>query len=449
MLLTAEEARRITDRLLGMVKADDAAVGVTSQMNSNLRFAANTLQTSGRIETVTARMTVWIDRRRGGSSTTDLSETSLRQMVEQAHELARLSPLDREYMPTLGPQKYEPTRRYVEETATLSLADRARAVDEALTASEKARVISAGFHQAQATASADATKNGNFSYERSTIASLGMTARTPDGAGSGYFLRSHNDVRRVDTRLVYREAIRRAQESRGARTIDAGVYPVILEAQAVADLISGFSLNFDARSAEEGRSAFSAPGGKTKVGEQVFDERISILSDPWREDLPGSQATASGVPSRVVYLVRTGVLETLSYSRYWAERQKRQPTPGPVNRIIQASGRPATVQEMTQSADRALLVTRFWYIRSVDPRTATLTGLTRDGVWWIDKGKIAYPVRNLRFNQSMIRMLAPGNVEMVGAPERVGASEDQGSSAGMMPALKLRAFTFSSQSEAV
>ena len=139
-------------------------------------------------------------------------------MVEQAQELARLAPVDREYMPTLGPQKYEPTRRYVEETATLSLADRARAVDEALAASEKAKVISAGFHQAQAAAGAEATKNGNFNYERSTIASLGMTARTPDGAGSGYFLRSHIDIRRVDTRLVYREAIRRAQESRGART---------------------------------------------------------------------------------------------------------------------------------------------------------------------------------------------------------------------------------------
>ena len=449
MLLTAEEARRITDRLLGMVKAEDAAVGVTSQMHSNLRFSANTLQTSGRVETVTARMTVWIDRRRGASSTTDLSDASLRQMAEQAHEVARLSPVDREYMPTIGPQRYEPTRRYVEETATLSLADRARAVDEALTASEKAHVISAGFHQAEATAGATATKNGNFNYERGTIASLGMTARTPDGGGSGYFLRSHIDVRRIDTRQVYREAIRRAQESRGARTIDAGSYPVILEAQAVADLISGFSLNFDARSAEEGRSAFSAPGGKTKVGEKVFDERISILSDPWREDLPGSQAAASGLPAQVIYLVRNGVLENLAYSRFWAERQKRQPTPGPVNRIIQASGRPATVEEMMRAADRALLVTRFWYIRSVDPRTATLTGLTRDGVWWIEKGKIAYPVRNLRFNQSMIQMLAPGNVEMVGTPERVGASEEQGSSAAMMPALKLRAFTFTSQSEAV
>jgi predicted Zn-dependent protease len=438
MLLTAEEARRITDRVLGLVKADDAAVGVTSQMNSNLRFAANTLQTSGRIDTVTARVTVWIDRHRGAAATTDLSDAALRQVVEQAEELARLAPVDREYMPTLGPQKYEPTRRYVEETA----------IDEALAASERARVISAGFHQAQAAAGAEATKNGNFNYERSTIASLGMTARTPDGAGSGYFLRSHIDIRRVDTRLVYKEAIRRALDSRGARTIEAGSYPVVLEAQAVADLISGFSLNFDARSAEEGRSAFSAPGGRTRIGEKVFDERLSIMSDPC-EDLPGAQAAASGLPSQVVYLVRNGVLENLVYSRYWAERQKRQPTPGPVNRIIQANGRPSTVAEMIQSADRALLVTRFWYIRSVDPRTATLTGLTRDGVWWIEKGKVAYPVRNLRFNQSMIQMLAPGNVEMVGAPERVGASEDQGSTAGLMPALRLRGFNFTSQSEAV
>jgi predicted Zn-dependent protease len=294
-------------------------------MNSNLRFAANTLQTSGRIDTVTARMTVWIDRRRGGSSTTDLSETSLRQMVEQAHEIARLSPVDREYMPTLGPQKYEPTRRYVEETATLSLADRARAVDEALTASEKAGVISAGFHQAQAAAGADATKNGNFNYERSTIASLGMTARTPDGAGSGYFLRSHIDVRRVDTRLVYRQAIRRAQESRGARTIDAGSYLVILEAQAVADLISA-SLNFDARSAEEGRSASSAPGGRTKV------ERKSRRADQHpqrsrREDLPAAgDRLRPSVPGRVSgpqRRARDPVLQPLL-----AERQKRQPTPG-------------------------------------------------------------------------------------------------------------------------
>ena len=296
MLLTTAEAHRITDAILGFVKADDAAVQVASEIHQNLRFAANAFQTSGDRETRTASVTVWIERRRGSATTSDVSDTALRQVVEEAETLAQLSPVDREYLPTLGPQSYKPTRRYVEATASLSLDDRARAIDDALVASEKAGVISAGFHQISAAASAGATKNGNFVYERSTLASLGMTARTPDGAGSGYFLRSHIDVRRLDTRQVYREAIRRAKESRGARTIDPGAYPVILEAQAVADLISGFSLNFDARAADEGRSAFAAPGGKTRVGEKVFDDRINILSDPWRADLPGSQATGSAFP---------------------------------------------------------------------------------------------------------------------------------------------------------
>ena len=449
MLLTADQARRLTDRILSMVTADDASVDVTSRIHRYLRFAANNIQTSGDRETRTASVTVWIERRRGSATTSDLSDASLKQMVDEAQTLARMAPVDREYMPTLGQQKYESTRRYVEETASLSLADRARAIGEALSASEKAGVVSAGFHQASAVAGASATKNGNFTFERSTIASLGMTARTADGAGSGYFLRSHIDISRLDTRRVYQEAIRRALETRNARSIDAGVYPVILESQAVADLLSGFSLNFDARAAEEGRSAFSAPGGRTRIGEKVFDERVSILSDPWREDLPGAQAAGSGLPSQVVYLVRNGVLENLTYSRYWAERQQKQPTPGPVNRILEGSGRPSTLAQMIQASDRALLVTRFWYIRSVEPRTATITGLTRDGVWQVENGKIAYPVRNLRFNQSMIQMLTPGNVEMVGEPERVGNSEDQGSSAVMMPALKLRAFTFTSQSDAV
>jgi predicted Zn-dependent protease len=449
MLLTAADAHRITDRILGFVKADDAAVQVVSEIHKNLRFAANAFQTSGDRETRTASVTVWIERRRGSATTSDVSDAALRQMVEQAETLSRLSPVDREYLPTLGPQMYKPTRRYVDATASLSLDNRARAIDNVLVASEKGGVISAGFHQISAAVSAYATKNGNFGYERSTLASLGMTARTPDGAGSGYFLRSHNDVRRLDTRQVYREAIRRAQESRGSRTIDPGTYPVILEAQAVADLISGFSLNFDARAADEGRSAFAAPGGKTRVGEKVFDDRINVLSDPWRADLPGAQATGAGIPAQSIYLVRKGVLENLVYSRFWAEQRNRQPTPGPVNRIVEGSGKPSTVQEMIQSSPRALLVTRFWYIRSVDPRTATLTGLTRDGVWWIEDGQVQYPVRNLRFNQSMIQMLAPGNVELVATPERVGASEDQGSSAALVPALKLQAFNFTSQSEAV
>jgi predicted Zn-dependent protease len=227
------------------------------------------------------------------------------------------------------------------------------------------------------------------------------------------------------------------------------VYPVILEAQAVADITSGGGLGFDARAAEEGRSPFSAPGGRTRVGERIFDERIAMLSDPWRAELPGSPALNSGIPAERVAFVRNGALEALAYGRFWAQEKKQQATPGPVNRIIEATGAHASLDQMIRAMDCGLLVTRFWYIRVVDVRTALLTGLTRDGLWWIEKGRIQYPVGNLRFNQSVIQMLAPGNVDLIGASERVGPSESQGSGAILVPALKLKAFVFTSASDAV
>jgi predicted Zn-dependent protease len=120
-----------------------------------------------------------------------------------------------------------------------------------------------------------------------------------------------------------------------------------------------------------------------------------------------------------------------------------------VNSIIESSQAPASVDDMIKSMDRGLLLGRFWYIRSVDPRTALQTGLTRDGIWYIEKGKIQYPVKNFRFNQSVIQLLAPGNVDMIGKAERVGNSEGQGGNAALLPALKVKEFHFSSQSEAV
>lgn len=449
MSLNEKEAKTICERLLNLVKADDASVTVSSETYSHSRFAANNFTTSGRRENASANVTVWIDKKRGAAATNDLGDASLKLAVEQAEQLARISPVDREYLPTLPAQTYKPTNGYTEATANISLAARARTINEAITACEKAGVIGAGFHQAQGTATANATKNGNFRFERTSLISLGMTARTSDGGSSGYFLRNHFDVAKLDTARISREAIRKAVESRNPRTIDAGVYPVILEPQAVADLLSFFAFSFDARTADEGRSPFSAPGGKTRLGEKAFDERLQIYSDPFNPQLPGSQAAQAGIPSEKIYLVRNGAIENLTYSRFWASQKAKQPTPGPVNSIIESSLPPVSVDEMIRATTRGLLVGRFWYIRPVDPRTALITGLTRDGVWYIENGKIQYPVRNFRFNQSLMQMLAGGNVEMIGAPERVGSSESQGGGASLLPALKLKAFNFTSQSEAV
>lgn len=449
MLLTEKEARALTEKLLSYVKADDAVISIGSENYSHLRFAANAFTTSGARENTTIGVTVWIDKKRGSSSSNEIDDDSLRATVAQAQDLARISPVDREYLPTLGPQTYKPVNGYAEATSNVSLHDRARAINDVIASCEKAGLIGAGFHQARGSASASATKNGNFAYERSSLVSLSTTARTPDGGSSGYFLRNHFDVAKLDAKRVSSEAIRKALESRQPRTLEPGVYPAILEPQAVADLLSFFAFSFDARSADEGRSPFSLPGGKTKVGQQIFDERINVYSDPWNKDLPGSQSAQSGIPAQRIQLVRNGVLENLIYSRFWAKEKDKEPTPGPVNSIMESSMSPASLEDMIRATERGILLGRFWYIRNVDPRTALQTGLTRDGIWYIEKGKIQYPVKNFRFNQSLMQLLAPGNVDMIGAPERVGSAEGQGSSASLLPALKVKEFHFTSQSEAV
>jgi predicted Zn-dependent protease len=373
----------------------------------------------------------------------------LKSTVALAEQLARISPVDREYMPSLGQQTYKPVNGYAEATSNISVATRARTINDVITACEKAKVVGAGFHQARGTAGASATKNGNFIYERGSLVSLAATARTSDGTSSGYFLRNHFDVSKLDTARVANEAIRKALEARNPRALEPGVYPVILEPQAVVDLLGFFTFSFDARSAEEGRSPLSAPGGKTKLGEKIFDERLNIYSDPWHPELPGSQSAQGGLPAQKLYLVRNGVVENLTYSRFWAKQKGKEPTPGPVNSIIESSAAPVAMEDMIKSMDRGLLLGRFWYIRGLDPRTASSTGLTRDGIWYIEKGKIQYPVKNFRFNQSVMQLLAPGNIEMIGKSERVGSSEGQGGNAALLPALKVKEFNFSSQSEAV
>src|ERR1044071_2782824 len=415
MLLSEKESKNICDKLLSLTRADDAEVSIFSDDYSHLRFAANNFTTNGRREDASASVTVWIDKKRGSASASDLEDSSLKAAVAQAEELARISP-------------------------------GAKAIGHIIRACEKDGVIGAGFHHANGSASAFATKNGNFHYHRTSLASLSVTARTPDGGSSGYFLRNHFDINKLDAERIGREAVKKALTSKSPQLMEPGVYPVILEAQAADDLIG---LGFDARSADEGRSPYSAPDGKTKVGEKILDERLSFYSDPWHPELPGSPVAQGGIPAEKIYFVRNGVLGTLSYSRFWAKEKGKEPTPGPVNSILESSAPPASLDDMIKSMDRGLLVSRFWYIRMVDPKTALFTGLTRDGVWYIEHGKIQHPVKNFRFNQSVLELLAPGNVQMIGRSERVSNSEIQGRSASLTPAIKVKAFHFTSQSEAV
>jgi predicted Zn-dependent protease len=261
--------------------------------------------------------------------------------------------------------------------------------------------------------------------------------RTQDGTGSGYVSRDYNDVEQFDSAEMSQIALDKALMSRNPKAIEPGKYTVILEPTAAVQLLQNMLFNMGARSADEGRSFLSKAGGETKVGEKIVDERVTIYSDPTNERVPASAWDGEGRPRERTAWIENGVVKNLYYSRFWAQKQGVQATPSPANGIME--GGDATVEEMIAGTDRGILVTRLWYIRTVDPQTLLYTGLTRDGTFYIENGKIAYPVKNFRFNESPVIML--NNLEELGAPIRVNGS--------LVPPMKIRDFTFTSLSDAI
>ena len=443
-MMNREEALKMCETVLAHAKAagaEDATVSLRSTAQQHARFADNRITTSGRAEDLQITTTVWVARKRGSSIGNDASADALKQLADEAVQIARVSPVHREYLPTLGPQSYAEHRGYAAATANIDLDARAKTLNAMLATCRSAKIIGAGFHSASEVASAEATANGNRRYFRSTNADVSVTARAADGTGSGYFSSDHFDLSKLNAQEVVDQAVNKAVKSRQPKPIEPGVYPVILEAQAVADLVGFLTNSLDARTTDEGRSAFSGKDGKSRIGEKMFNEKLNLYSDPMHGELPGNPATGEGIPATRLSLISNGVLENLAYSRFWAQEKKKEPTPGPVNYILESSQAPTSMDDMVKGMERGLLISRFWYVRLIDGRSIMLTGLTRDGVWWIDKGQIRHPVGNLRFNQSVLAMLAPWNVEAIGAPERKAPL--------MVPALRLSGFTFTSVSDAI
>jgi predicted Zn-dependent protease len=446
--MTREEARALADRVLALSQADETRVNITSQWGGNTRFADASITTSGGVTDVSVTVTLTIGRKRAAATTNVLDAAGLRRAVELAAQLARLSPDDPELMPELGPQTYTNVNAYIEDTANLNPIARAGAVQRAVQGTGVGEIFSAGFLDAHATVVAVATSRGLFAYHRTTDAELSMTARTPDGTGSGWASAGSRDWGAVNPAAIGRAAARKAQASRNPQTIEPRPYTAVLEPQAVNDLVPLLSGALNARNADEGRSAFSKPGGGTRIGEQVCDERVTLYTDPADPDLLGVPFDVEGLPIRRTVWIEKGVLRNLSYTRFWAQRQKAQPTGSEIYNGasvfsgggVKLTGGTKTTDELIAGCDHGVLVTHFFYIRSLEPRTVLYTGLTRDGAFLIEKGKVTRPLKNLRWNESPLLML--GRLEDIGRPEAVAAGRQ-------MPPLRIRGFNFTSLSDAV
>jgi predicted Zn-dependent protease len=462
LFLSRDAAKSLCDRILSFSKADECRVNIRSGWSGNTRFAGGQVTTSGNGSDSNITIQSTIGKRRASATTNKLDDESLRRAVDLAERLAKLSPEDPELMPELGAQQYLEIPNYFESTAGLSPEARAGAAKKAIETAEgvwkgagaKGDLFVAGFLDADAGANVVATSKGLFAYHRSSSVRLSNTARTPEGTGSGWAASNGRDWTKIDPTFLGRRAAQKAVQSRSPVAIEPGLYTVVLEPAAAAQLVGQVAGALNARNAEEGRNAFSQKGGGTKLGQKVFDERVSFYSDPADPQILGDPFDAEGFPGGRNVWIDKGVLKELQYTRFWAQKKGVKPTTGGGGGRGGGGGgggggqgggvrmQPGTktLAQLIAECDRGVLCTHFFYTNVLDPKSMMLTGITRDGTFLIEKGKIVRPVKNFRFNQSIVQML--NSIDDIGKP-------DAAESSSPAPPMRVKDFNFASLSDAV
>jgi predicted Zn-dependent protease len=442
-IYTKEQAQKLLQKVLGYSKAEECEVSLNGSESGNIRYARNEVSTAGEIGRLSLAVSSSFGKKTGTATIDEFDDASLEKVVKRSEELAQLAPENPEHMPLLGPQTFAESITFVPATAAITPDTRAEAVGKSIQVSKEAKLQAAGYLENTTNFEAVMNSKGLFAYNTGTDVVFTITTRNEEGTGSGYAARGFNDVSKLDTYSATKVATAKANGSIGARAIEPGKYTVILEPVAVAYMLENMFFGLDARNADEGRSFMSKPGGGNRLGEQLMDPKVNIYSDPFNPDLPSATWNREGQPMEKRSWIENGVVKNLSYSRYWADKKNVAPVPGPGNIIM--TGGNDSIEDMIKSTEKGVLVSRLWYIRMVDPQTLLLTGLTRDGTFYIENGEIKFPVKNFRFNESPVIML--NNVEALGRPERSISVESYRSY--LVPPMKVRDFTFSSLSDAV
>jgi predicted Zn-dependent protease len=300
----------------------------------------------------------------------------------------------------------------------------------------------AGFHEHEHASRSLASSAGLWAHHESTSVRYSCSARTADGSGAGWAGGASHRLADLDPARYARTAVAKALAAARPRKLDPGKYTVILEPAAAAALVRFVSDALDARSADEGRSFYARPGGGPRLGERIFPETITLRSDPADLAAGGQPFDAEGVPQRAVSWIDRGVLTQLPYDRFWAQKHGKPATGFPAG--VGLGGGGATRDELVQGVQRGLLISRFFYTGLVDPELLRTSGLTRDGVFLIERGAIVGPVNNFRFNHSAADLLrrcdglGPAEVVIVDGGARLRA-----------PLLRSHEFELTSVSDAI
>jgi predicted Zn-dependent protease len=444
-MLTREQAKQVIDKAVALSKADEVHVSLGSDESTHIRFARNEPSTSGNATDVSLSVESSFGKRSGSYGVNQLDDRSIERAVRQSEAIAMLAPEDPEHMPGLGPQSYvDIPHAWRDSVPERGPAQIAQGVATCIRAAAAVKLVAAGYAETEAAASAMGNSHGLFGFHRSTRASFSETVRTADATGSGWASGVGREVGDIDFARCSRVAIDKAVRSARPQPLDPGKYVAVLEPACVGNLVGMMLWSMNARSADEGRSFFSKPGGGNRLGETLFPDQVSIHSDPSDPDVPGGPWGGDGLPQVRRAWIDKGRIANLACDRFWAQKQGVEPVPGPGNTIM--AGGTGTTEDLIKDTKRGVLITSFWYIRGVDPRSMLFTGLTRDGVFLIENGEIVKPLTNFRWNDSPIRVLKL--IEAMSASERV-SPRSWTSPTVKVPALRVTEFELSSVSDAV
>ena len=438
--LSVSDLTRIAERVFRLSEADETEVEIGATTDALTRFANNTIHQNVAEQTLSISVRAVIDGRTARATTNKTDEESLHRVVAVATSLARNEPANPDLLPMLRQQNYLKVRRFFSATAETTAQDRARAVKRVCQMAEKRKQTAAGIFSSGSMLSILANSRGLFAQHQQTRSEFSVTIL--EETSSGWAKSNSPDVRTIDPDDLADCASRKATDSRKPKEVPAGHYTTILEPPAVLDLVGFLFYDFAGTAVLDKRSCFTG-----RMGKKLLGENITLWDDVYHPLQTGAPFDGEGVPRQKVKLVDRGVPKNLVYARATAKKMKAKPTghgfslpneygEAPMNLVF--AGGDKSVDEMVRSTERGILVTRLWYIREVDPYQKILTGMTRDGTFLVENGKIAGGIRNFRFNQSILKMLS--SVEMLGPAVRAAGEE---AFEMVVPAMKIRDFHFS------
>ena len=441
-LSSESELKKRVDSVLRLGKlagADETEVQIDETIDALSRFANNAIHQNVAEHGITISIRTVVDGRTARATTNRLDEDSLRAAVESSLQLAHSQPKIPVLLPMPGKQRYRKISRFTKETAATAPEDRARAIRRSCDLAIRNGQVAAGIFSTGQSQLALGNSRSLFAAHRQTHAEFSITMQ--DEPAASWAKANSGNVRDFDPQKLAARASEKARMAKDAQELVPGKFTVILEPAAVLDLVGFLCYDFAATALADQRSCLTK-----RMGKQLFGKNISITDDVYHPQQLGAPFDGEGIPRQRVSLVENGIPRNLVYSRATAEKSGKKSTghgfalpneygEAPMNLVF--GGGDSSLEKMVATTDRGLLVTRVWYIREVDPYEKVMTGMTRDGLYLVENGKVTNAVRNFRFNQSLIELLK--NVEAMSPSLRATAEE---AFEMVVPAMKVNNFHF-------